>query len=571
MSIGFTIPFVMICRNPIDSFSTIGLIMACFRERTQNLNSAAGLPLTLTSVLTGVFNTIISYFLALPLQYVMDRLGHCRRRTGLSNANDTEAQLEPKAQPPRVPIAFKSVEASRGGLYNGTELVSPGTTRSSTPAEKMLGEVEDKPAAPVRRSRLLSWGLRNPMLLVSWLLAGCVGLPLRYTTGNDKFLAACLLFATWFTTLAVQTGVKTTPHLRPWLGTLLSGVFNAVLWTSLVMIAYAFAESAITSRPLPEVLDTLHTRTTLSDLILRKANPIHRRHADISNTTTNTNDASLSMAAGDIALSILNAGLVSWGLKLYEYRRQLFSRAGLTVFSVSSLLALGNVALGPLLARALGLGSASQDLAFAARSVTLALGAPVMATLGGDTGLNAAMVVVSGIVYQMGLGFGIGAWLERQLGLMLGTQQRSTDRDRDQDAGVTFPSFVTKENRNVEKQQQQTCVPSMPIASATSAGADDTEIATSDDPSAHIDYNKTELKERQDNQDQEQQEDTPQTVAAGITVGINAAAMGTAYLYEVQSSAAPYSALSMMALGLMTVVVSSLDPLAQWVMQQAAS
>ena len=57
----------------------------------------------------------------------------------------------------------------------------------------------------------------------------------------------------------------------------------------------------------------------------------------------------------------------------------------------------------------------------------------------------------------------------------------------------------------------------------------------------------------------------PHTVAAGLTIGINSAAMGTAYLYEVGSEAAPYSALSMMALGVMTVGFASIKPLAEWV------
>ncbi len=57
----------------------------------------------------------------------------------------------------------------------------------------------------------------------------------------------------------------------------------------------------------------------------------------------------------------------------------------------------------------------------------------------------------------------------------------------------------------------------------------------------------------------------PLTVAAGVMVGVNAAAMGTAYLYEAQSEAAPHAALSMIALGVMTVVFSSIGPLAKWV------
>jgi putative effector of murein hydrolase len=62
----------------------------------------------------------------------------------------------------------------------------------------------------------------------------------------------------------------------------------------------------------------------------------------------------------------------------------------------------------------------------------------------------------------------------------------------------------------------------------------------------------------------------PRVVAAGVTVGINAAAMGTAYLYEAQSEAAPYAALSMIALGVMTVVFSSIPPLAAWIVKSVA-
>jgi putative effector of murein hydrolase len=62
----------------------------------------------------------------------------------------------------------------------------------------------------------------------------------------------------------------------------------------------------------------------------------------------------------------------------------------------------------------------------------------------------------------------------------------------------------------------------------------------------------------------------PRVVAAGVTVGVNAAAMGTAYLYEAHSEAAPHAALSMIALGIMTVVFSSIPPLAAWVVGRVA-
>ena len=360
----------------------------------------------------------------------------------------------------------------------------PETSRSPTPLPSRLLQAEP------RTSSIFIWVLRNPMLLLSWTLTLLAGVPIRYTTGNPTVLTTTFLFAIWFTTLALQSSIKTTSRLPSWLRTLLSGLINPVLWTSVSLIAYAFTESALTSAPFPIVLDTLQSRTTLSDLVIDSSLPVP--------------------AAGDFALSLLNAGLVAWGLKLYEYRAQLLSRAGLTVFSVSSLVALTNVALGPVLAKALGLAPATRDLAFAARSVTLALGSPVMGMLGGDAGLNAVMVVASGIIFQMGLGLGVGRWMAGALSRIRGHHHTSHGAGGDVEA------------------QTQLDAQGMPRSNEA------------------------------------------ETVAAGVTVGINAAAMGTAYLYEAGSVAAPYSALSMMALGIMTVVFASIQPLANWVVNQVA-
>ena len=394
------------------------------------------------------------------------------------------------------------------GLYSGDDVISFEPSLVSCLADKTQPK-QDQPKSVSWNSRLSGWALRNLMLLLSWLLTLAVGLPLRYSSRqNEAVLATCLLFAVWLTTLATQAGVKTSPHLCPCLRTLLSSILNAVLWTSLAMIAYVSAESAITSRSLPVMLDTLQTHATLPELIFGGS---RNGRAAAAATTPRR------MAAGDIAMSILNAGLVSWSLKLYEYRQQLLSRSGLIVFSVSSLLALANVTLGPLLAFATGLGPAARDLAFAARSVTLALGSPVMVMLGGDAGLNAAMVVVSGIVFQMALGFGAGGWLE---------------------ARVVAISRLWGGRQHLS--------PSSSTTAVTDAEAQ----------SPHC-----QCQQRHDGADE------LRTVASGVTIGINAAAMGTAYLYEVKSGAAPYSALSMMALGIMTVVFSTIQPLAHWVVK----
>ncbi|KAK1833585.1 hypothetical protein QBC39DRAFT_328866 [Podospora conica] len=480
MSIGFTIPFVMICRNPLASPQTIGLIIACF-------------------LLTGIINTLTAYALALPLQALMGRLDFIWKKT------DASAALFCKA-----------------ASYN-----------KEKKAAQCVTVKEAVPAQVSERSGVVGWAIRNPMLILSWLLTIFVGLPLRFQAQHDAFLSASLLFAIWFTTLAIQASFKTNPpSYRPWLSTALFGLSNAVLWTSLLMIAYVFAEAATTQRSLHAMLDTLQTNVTITSLVFPTA-------------AAATAPAHTYLAAGDIALCILNAGLVSWGLKLYEYRRQLVSRAGLTVLAVSSLLAAGNVALGPLLARALGLRSAPTDLAFAARSVTLALGSPVMVALGGDVGINAAMVVMSGIVFQVGLGFGVGGWLERNL------VERCLPAPRPAAAPVSDGGYTSDGG----------AVTSTARSSVTLQGTDDEGL----DLEAQV------LALAPEATTTSKCDSTPRTVASGVTIGINAAAMGTAYLYEVKSEAAPYSALSMMAMGIMTVVFASIPSLQTWLVGAVAS
>lgn len=405
-------------------------------------------------------------------------------------------------------------------LFSKNEIKAASYNKKQKTAEKPLTTKAVLPEQASDRTGVLAWAIRNPMLILSWLLTLLVGLPLRLHGQHDAFLSTSLLFAIWFTTLAIQASLKKPPTTSSssFLRTALFGLSNAVLWTSLLMIAYVFTESATTRRPLHAVLDTLQTNTTLTALVFP--------------APTTTSPAPY-LAAGDIALAILNAGLVSWGLKLYEYRRQLVSRAGLTVLLVSSVLAAGNVALGPLLARAMGLRSAPTDLAFAARSVTLALGSPVMAALRGDVGLNAAMVVMSGIVFQVGLGFGVGGWLERNMVERCLPRAAAPVSDEGE-VMVTARSSVTLQGTDDE---------GLDLEAQVLAAAVETD--------AKVDS-------------------TPRTVASGVTIGINAAAMGTAYLYEVKSEAAPYSALSMMAMGIMTVVFASIPPLQAWVVAAVA-
>ncbi|KAK3331772.1 hypothetical protein B0T19DRAFT_86421 [Cercophora scortea] len=587
MSIGFIIPFVMICRSPLADAHTIGLIVACF-------------------ILTGLINTVSTYPMALLTQSLMVRWDkHFQRpamtetdeamegrtvrifrmpgsaksfceslsesTTSSSNTSlytpgdDSASDRSGKLSPPAPAVTRWQTELKTNLLKDeiyasGDESSSDGSQLSLSASSSQTVTTDEQMSWTQTSRSLCNFAADNPMLLLSWLSTLTIGLPLRYTNSNDHALATALLFSLWFTTLAIQASIKTNhTNLRPWLRTLLSGLFNAVLWTSLAVIAYVFIDGAISNRPLSTMLDTLQTNSTFLALI----------------TGTPTKPA-----AGDIALAILNAGLVSWGLKLYEYRRQLLSRAGVTVFLVSSLLALANLILGPLLAAAVGLRPVASDLAFAARSVTLALGSPVMAMLGGDAGLNATMVVVSGIVFQMGLGFGAGAWLESRVVaacMMLRTRDRRGVRAGGGGGGVLVTTTTTTVvttvcGKIVDPESPPPASGPISVSVIPMKEGDDLEAQLNGRRAMPLSMSGAKNDAYSNNASGHGERiNDPFTVAAGVTVGINAAAMGTAYLYEAKSEAAPYSALSMIALGVMTVAFAAVKPLAVWLVESVAT
>lgn len=373
-------------------------------------------------------------------------------------------------------------------LANNTMLSTPGI-------EAPIPSVDSITEPPGVFQKILGLSLCVLLILTT-------GLPASVMTGSDIVLDTQVLVSSWLGFLAAQSGVKQASHLqcRPRVRALLATGLNAVLWTSLVMIGYTWAKTAARQTTIKATVANFVTGTHLASLI------------KVADGTTDGESLPI-MGAGDIALSILNAGIVSWGLKLFECRSQLMSRAGVTVLAVSTIAAASNIIFWPLLAHATGLRPASADLAFAARSVTIALGGPALESLGADGSLNAVMVVVNGIVFQMLAGLGAEQQIERLNG--------------------AWKSRVRAEvsEENIDK-------PRIP-------GLVSTELEVNRHDDADI-------------------------VAAGVAVGINAAAMGTSHLYEQGSRAAPYSTISMTLFGVMTVVFTSIGPLTRWLVAQVS-
>ncbi|CAK7221718.1 hypothetical protein SBRCBS47491_004622 [Sporothrix bragantina] len=645
MSIGFTVPFTMIMEGPMSSSRNIGLIIAGY-------------------IVTGILNTVLVFALSIGLQTSLMSI-----RKGNDVLHDVQhssgSNISPMdVAPPVIPAVRVDSYSSLGGplacmasrqpvqaLPQGLAPAQPATSKtrvqsyisesttldnnafghfhsaSETDVEHAVSplgllhsipaqgtEASDPEKAQVAQTQknssvvqqLVCFVAASPILCCSLVCIPLVGVPVSLRAHNDTALDTFLLVFLWTGTLATQAAVRRTsfsfwtssPEIRARARSVLATLLNAVLWSSLGTIAYLAAKAAARHHSIDDALATFSTGTTVADLI-----------AHTPSSTPRT------LGAGDLAIAVLDAGIVSWGLKLFECRAQLLSRAGLTTLVVGAVFAVGNIVCGPLLVHSMGLASPAKQLAFAARSVTLALAGPAMTNLGGDVGLNAAMVVFNGIVFQVAMGLGVCRWASRMMAVSTGkepNEQRapreatpesgfrcrmgsgcwrsqggsSTESDTESESDVEVPPRrvpgPNNDNRSpsaasstssassstpfkdpfqdVEKTagQPQVSSSSSPSSSSTSphyATCGDACFVHMRGGSSHV----------QDDFDS----DTPGTVAAGMTVGINAAAMGTAYLYEDGGRAAPYAALSMTIFGVMTVVFTSIQPLAGWVMSHA--
>ena len=335
-----------------------------------------------------------------------------------------------------------------------------------------------------------------------------VGIPVSVTTGHNGILDASILWLAWMSSVRLQQRCRTSnPTSNKQLNSTIGTLLNPVLLTTLLMTAYTRARaSASPGIDLSSVLSKFSFGTPLYSIWTTAVTGKSLPH-----------NPDLQFGAGDAALSILECGIVIWGFKLYECRRQVFSKAGAIAVLVSTVSAAANVFACVFLGRAIGLRQ-SEALAFAARSTTLALAKPAMEAISGNLAVNAAMVVSNGILGQLLYPFTL---------MRLGIDE-------------------TPATENSTKSVGNTWWPTLPYGSRGSAQRSSDVSSRSSTVS--------------DDDDGEEEDDSPTTIAVGISVGINGAAMGVAYLYEAKSRAAPYAALSMTVFGVMTVVFTTVDP-----------
>jgi putative effector of murein hydrolase len=421
------------------------------------------------SVVTTLINYTGCFLFAMGSSKLEERFRGLRKR-----AEDIESQPQSTQ-----PVQNSSLYAKR--VYSVEKLTIVMENNGSVPSFE----------TPCPPSVTMEFVVRTAPMWISILLTITVGLPVYCATGYDMPFESLFLIFLWVGTVLVQRWVKLckTLGLHPRTKSMMMIVINPVLMTSVLATAYFWAKATVTHRDIANVLGAFKHYNTWADVLTETIKDPRPQNY---------------IGAGDMSIALLDAGIVSLGFKMFEYRRELW-KSFTTVFSTSLIFATMNIFLNVIFARAMGL-EPFEALGFAARNVTIALGVPAIQNLQGSTTLMSALVVFSGILFSL-----TGDMLFSLLGIC----------DRPLPPNITYNSDSEVSGLTV---------------------IEDRETEPSD----------------------------CKVIAGGVTVGINAAAMGTAYLIERDSMATAYSALSMTMFGTFTVALSAVPAVPDVLMKLAS-
>ncbi|KAI1469249.1 LrgB-like family-domain-containing protein [Daldinia caldariorum] len=451
MSFGFVASFLLLNRDHISDPMDVPRIIGSF--------------VTIT-----VAGYISSYLIALGIYKLELRLRSMRKRVP-DIENGHRPWPSPSAAWPAPPTDRNAIRLDRLPQISEVAVSNDGSWMTT------------KAAKGGRAYQLVEQFVRTGPLWICMFLIAVVGLPVYFATDYEAPFEALFFTLFWTSSVQLQRSLKSSYSLlrHPRLRSIVVIFANPVLVTWGIGTAYLWIKTAYREQSIDITVTEFRQHRTLSAGIL---------------AITEGGKLSSNIGAGDLSGPILDAGIICMGFKMFEYRKELWKSLH-TVLITCALLSVANIFLNVMLARALGLQPADA-LAFAARSVTIALGVPAVGNLGGSTVLMSALVIFGGIIFQMG-----GDWL--------------------------FSLFKINDREGHDAARN-----------STTASVGSTEA-----------YDDNETQRRSAKMDNA-------VVAAGVTVGINAAAMGTAHLIERDSRATAYSALSMTVFGAMTVALTAI-------------
>ncbi|UKZ63837.1 uncharacterized protein TrAtP1_005061 [Trichoderma atroviride] len=502
---GFSVPMIMLDQDEMLNGGEIGRVIGSFIAT--NIVSWVTVFFLSVAAISGIAKLI-------PQESSRKGSISSEKSIAPSSSFDEEissADLEEDARP--QPATQAQGRASCPGI--------PDSERQTSPNEQ---------TAPSNNDESSTWSFlsRHYPILLSLLLIFTVGLPLAVAANEERLLDGFVLWFVWISSVRSQRAFKhsqlcnySTPLKRG-----LATMMNPVLITTLLMTGYTRAKASVLG---PGGL----TRTLKT---FSGGSPLYAIWTSAVNGVQITNNPTGWFGAGDAALSMLECGILIWGFKLSECRHQIFSIAGLFSIILCTAAAAGNVVLSVLASRALGL-NASEALSFAARSTTLALAKPATEAIGGNSPVNAMLVVSNGVLGQL-----LYPFILDKLGV-----SRHEDDDKTTVATTTHETMMTAESLPTQ-------TPLNSHLTSLSVSSNSTMASLS------VNSNNTIPLFPKSWHQTTSTTDSPVTVAAGIAIGVNGAAMGVSYLYETRSRAAPYAALSMMVFGVMTVVFTTVEP-----------
>ncbi|KAI8966285.1 hypothetical protein F5Y11DRAFT_365880 [Daldinia sp. FL1419] len=465
MSFGFVASFVMLNKDHISDAKDVPKIAGAF-----------------------VFTTLVGYITS--YLFTLGSFKLERRLRGLQDkAPDLESGHKSWPSPPAAwPASTIDWEAKRVSRLSQLSLAILNKTSL----------VSIEPVKEGRTSRILEQIVRTGPLWICLFLIATVGVPVILVTGYDTPFDFLCFTLFWVLSVQIQRWLRNScrllkvPHLR----SIVVVFANPVLMASIIGTGYLWIKTTCKRQMIDDTIMEFHRHHTLAVGIV---------------TVVESGWESGKFGAGDLSGPVLDAGIVCMGFKMFEYRKELW-RGICTVFISCTILATANVFLNVLFAHAMGLQPADA-LAFAARSITIALGVPAIQNVNGSTSLMSALVIFGGIIYQM-----IGDSL-----------------------------FSLLQINDLESQPKS--------GTASRSDVDNAELT---DTEGEKEMRKSIA--RADNA----------VVAAGVTIGINAAAMGTSHLVERNSRATAYCALSMTIFGTMTVVITSIPNISKIIVSLAS-
>ncbi|KAI1362183.1 LrgB-like family-domain-containing protein [Xylaria arbuscula] len=301
---------------------------------------------------------------------------------GSSKRAMTERAEELGVENDEIPMTATSISTENPTTQSSAEVITSADEvelqpppRSLEPIPAYQGSLEpqqdadeqraDLPAqVPIPPSRATRYALiisSKFEVIIYSLLFTFVGIPIYYTVGYAMPLHLTFAVLTYFGAMSIP------PNWRQYL--------HPVLVSSLFTVLGIWVLGLIKGQSLDATLHEFRTGATYLKLW--------------GGTHT-------LPGAGDIFASVLDASIVALALPMYQYRREL-KQHFLSIVLPNVLLSIGSLFAYPYICFIIGI-SAERSLAFAARSLTVALAIPAAANLGGDANTVAALAISSGIV-----------------------------------------------------------------------------------------------------------------------------------------------------------------------------